>query len=61
MVREPQERKAAGLISQLQALRNQRAVKRQAAQAVRREVSSLVLVKVFQGSTEASVLASMQG
>ena len=39
VVREPHERKVAGLISQLQALRNQRTEKRKAANDVRRQVS----------------------
>ena len=40
VVREPAERKVAGLISQLQALRNQRTQRRKAAQAVRNQVPS---------------------
>ena len=39
VVREPGERKVAGLISQLQALRNQRTQRRRAAQAVRNQVA----------------------
>ena len=41
VVREPGERKVAGLIGQLQALRNQRTQRRRAAQAVRNEVCGL--------------------